>query len=1098
MAEGNPIKYSDLIIDDGAIEKAISKLTELEKKFKKSQESLRSEIEKTRKTTASFTEASEDQEKQLSELEKQLEKLLKANKDYKEGEEDIVEAKKRALKLAKEEEKLKKKLIELDDEQTLLNEKIKLDISEKNKQLKEQAKREKGLINAYDEESKRLNQLRREYKALAVQNKQNTIEGQALLRNVTELDEKLKAIDKSVGQTQRQVGNYKDQVKEALAETGLWNQELTNSIDATGQLGVVIGGLQTAIGVLTKFMKKETNEVDENTVAVVQNETAVVGATRVQRAWTDAVNFTSKAFKGLNGVLKATGIGILIAGLASLVSFFKKTQEGSDSLAGGLDYLEGFIEAIAGRLAGIGKAIVLQFESFTTSISAFFEAITLNFDEAIRLSKESERLSQESAEAWDKATDGILEQARKAGEAFREIGDRVRQNAKDFIPLREQMALLNAESEKMEEIEGDNTKSFKERTDAILKSIDAQKESSKIALEIARRELEVEQLRVDKLNELGTLQTSDREALLEKRIGFIEAEKEADIKALALRRVANQLNQDLIEKNLDILIDGFDNQKTINERLIADEKRQFEERRNLILDTQELSKKVLAEQVAEIQKVAKKTIDINDLVATADAKVLNEKIRAIGLSEILEGRLLEVIRESRTQELDLNEALRDVDQQRLELKKEINQQLEDLRAQNIEEEKKQAFEIQRLNEERAIEELETQKLLYKETEEEFKKLDASITEIKKKGIKERQDLELEALKKESDRNQKVLELRLIDEGKTQEEINKELTELKIEQLKKEIELEKAFGRDSIDAELELAKLQNQVELDAKKKQAETIQKLQDTVAQAYFDAFQKQIDRQIAELDRLSEKQLDIINRQEQRAIEGVSNTLAFEEGKLAELEQKKLQAQKKQLALDKARALYSAYSSASASGDNNAIVTVLRDFAILEGIESLIGSFGHGTDDTGTFEDALSTKNNGAKGGNSLYNGVFRGESHKMRGKGIPVFVERNEGLWSAPVMNKFGKDNFVRLTQGIKKGEIGSNILDGQSAQISQIGVISPNLSTLTNEMKLTRKAIENKPTQEVDVMKITDSVLEFVEKKTQGSKRVVNRYQVKKGRI
>jgi len=37
MAEGNPIKYSDLVIDDGAIDKLIKALEMLEKNFLSSQ-----------------------------------------------------------------------------------------------------------------------------------------------------------------------------------------------------------------------------------------------------------------------------------------------------------------------------------------------------------------------------------------------------------------------------------------------------------------------------------------------------------------------------------------------------------------------------------------------------------------------------------------------------------------------------------------------------------------------------------------------------------------------------------------------------------------------------------------------------------------------------------------------------------------------------------------------------------------------------------------------------------------------------------------------------------------------------------------------------
>ncbi len=73
------------------------------------------------------------------------------------------------------------------------------------------------------------------------------------------------------------------------------------------------------------------------------------------------------------------------------------------------------------------------------------------------------------------------------------------------------------------------------------------------------------------------------------------------------------------------------------------------------------------------------------------------------------------------------------------------------------------------------------------------------------------------MERDNERNQKVLELKLLGEEKNQEEINEELTKLKIDQLTKEIELENNAGRDAIDKELELAKLKGQIRIDQEKR-----------------------------------------------------------------------------------------------------------------------------------------------------------------------------------------------------------------------------------------------------------------------------------------
>lgn len=113
---------------------------------------------------------------------------------------------------------------------------------ERNKQA--QIRTEKLLNNetqkstsAYKEQSKLLNKLRNDYKDLAVQEKTNTKEAKDLLAQITKLDNKLKGVDASVGQYQRNVGNY-GSAWEGLK--GKWK----SLVSVAGQLGLAVGGVQ--------------------------------------------------------------------------------------------------------------------------------------------------------------------------------------------------------------------------------------------------------------------------------------------------------------------------------------------------------------------------------------------------------------------------------------------------------------------------------------------------------------------------------------------------------------------------------------------------------------------------------------------------------------------------------------------------------------------------------------------------------------------------------------------------------------------------------------------------------------------------------------
>ena len=1126
----NPIKYSDLVIDDGAIDQLIKKIQLLEKTFLASQKTFQKEIAKTKKATEDSTDTTSDQEKELEKLEKQLEKLLKANEELKTAEGEMNAQKKSALKLAKQEQTLKKKLIELTDDQALSNEELKLEIREQQKALKDQAKENKGLTGEYAKQSKILNDLRKKYKDLAVAGKENSEEARKLLLNVTELDTKLKAVDKSVGQTQRSVGNYKDQVKEALDETGAFTESMVGAIDTSGALGGVMGKLSTIIELLRKAQDKLKDSVQAETVATEVQDKVTKKATFTQRLFSKATLGTAKAMKVLKAGLVASGIGVVLVLIGSLLATLTKTQAGLNGLDGALRSFGAILEVVVGRLITFGQGLGnifsvladkfsvlgLKFENFGLSIKKIFleaknllggvddelgtieGSIKSNDDEIKKLNKS---ISEDSTEATKQFTEtfeglgGAISEAVEKAMALAKVLNQIKlENAELSVELEKQLSI----SEKAEEIEGDATRSFEERTKAILTSIDAQQKASKISQQIAENNLKAVNEELKIAESQRKLTTDEKIQRLDAEREVLSARKEAQIKSLQLSKVRRQLEQDEIEKNLDILIDGFDNQKTINEQLIASDKLRFDERKKLLKETEELRKKILAEEISEINKVAKTEIDVNDLIATSDSKLLNEKIRGYELSEILEGRLLEVVREARTQERDLDQASIDLEQEHFEIRKEIIQQLEDLKAENFISERDRELESIRLEEERAIDSAKLEQKKFADTTTEYKKLDEIIAEIEKKADQRRKDLNLDFFIQDQERNAKAEELKSLLAGETQKEINEKLTALKIEQLNKEIELRKSIGKDSIDQELELARLRAQKEVDIEKDKAEKIKDIQDKTAEAIFNSFQNNLDKQIDELDKLEAKQLSIIDTQEQRAQEGLSNNLAFEESALADLEQKKIKAQKKQIALDKVQALYNAYSSASASGDKNAIITVLRDFSILQGIESAISSFGQGTGEHGDINDSLKAGQNGSKNGNSISNGVIRGESHSKRGFGVPILAEGNEGIWKGSTMDKFGKNNFIQLTKAIDNGSIGSNFMQPQVNALQVVQSGSSVDGALLQEMKETRKAIQNKPEQVIDVQRMSDNILDFVDTRKANNKKVINRYRVKKKRI
>ena len=152
---------------------------------------------------------------------------------------------------------------------------------------------------AYSQMSKKLNELRNRYKNLAVQNKENTKEGRNLLKTIQQMDTRLKQIDKSVGQSQRNVGNY-------TSAWGKLGMRLKSVASAFGLVGGVMG--------FANLVKSSVNVVVDFDTAIA-NLGAVSGAsdedlaklTEMSKKLGESTKFTASEVAGLSLELAKLG-----------------------------------------------------------------------------------------------------------------------------------------------------------------------------------------------------------------------------------------------------------------------------------------------------------------------------------------------------------------------------------------------------------------------------------------------------------------------------------------------------------------------------------------------------------------------------------------------------------------------------------------------------------------------------------------------------------------------------------------------------------------------------------------------------------------------
>lgn len=297
---------------------------------------------------------------------------------------------KQAIEIQKLQEQVRQQAIKSQkEEERLQQERIKTqkaEAQEKSRLAAESAKATKAAENeasAYSKLSKDLNNARKAYKDLAVQNKENTAEGQQLLKQVTDLDNQLKKVDATVGQHQRNVGNYEGATKNLKTELRALTKELMNMSESdpkfqemavkAGQLkdqiqdtqGIVkatagtaienLGGAMNNVGQIgiAAFQGIESSMVlmgieNENILASMQKLQALAGLSdalstlgsvgdKLNEASAGFQAFGSKAigaFKGMTTAGKAfavTGIGLVVTAIALAVANWDKLTGSTNS-----------------------------------------------------------------------------------------------------------------------------------------------------------------------------------------------------------------------------------------------------------------------------------------------------------------------------------------------------------------------------------------------------------------------------------------------------------------------------------------------------------------------------------------------------------------------------------------------------------------------------------------------------------------------------------------------------------------------------------------------------------------------------------------------
>lgn len=602
----NPIKASDLYQDDGALQDAIQQLELLAKSHENTLESIR---------------------KKAIQLDNSLKKV---NSTTSEQRDEI-------KKIASETEQLEKQQVKYEQALSETNQQLqglKTATREANKIAKLQAQLANSLEGSYDALSAQYALNKIALNKMSEEQRKNTKDGQALEKQTKAIYEQMNELQKATGKHTLQVGNY------SKAFEGL-TDKLEN---VGGASGSVVSG--------TKRM--------------------------------------SSAFKALLANPVVLTISLIVGGLAALFNAFKKSEQGAALMTKVTGLMNGIMSQLVKLSVALAEKIKFAFENPQQALKNFgkllLEQIVNRIKGAVAavgaLSKSLSELitgdfkgakdaAKEAGQAFTQALTGLdSEQQKEFADAIKETTKNVIEETNAFIKLEaakrrtiqanrgliRSIEELTTVEQVNQNIADDTTKSFAEREKAAEKSREALEKRAKLEIQLAKNNLSL-------INQEISLRKNNGEnvnALLDQQLGayqsVIQAEREFTLAVQDNEKTRNELKQDRLERDLDILIDGFDNQKSINERLLQDENLTFDERAKIFKRTQELANESFAKQIETIQQFTGVQVDANDLIAESDAVVLNQKIRNLGLSEIIEGRLLEIVRERRVATLDLKEA----------------------------------------------------------------------------------------------------------------------------------------------------------------------------------------------------------------------------------------------------------------------------------------------------------------------------------------------------------------------------------------------------------------------------------------------------------
>ena len=335
--------------------------------------------------------------------------------------------------------------------------------------------------------------------------------------------------------------------------------------------------------------EKAMKGLSKETKKVAQENKFLADAKQKWADFKSGIKGATAGFKGLKGAIAATGIGLLLIAITSLVSYFKNTEEGSRKLAIATEALGIIFGKLQDAAAKVGEMLVWVFTNPKEALMNFVNLIKNNiinrFEGLLELLPALGNAISElfkgnfssagkiAADAMGKVVLGvedITDKVTEAGTAIVEFATTVVTETKKAIAVATKLvdqfrairdaqqelivanAMLNKEMETQQKIAEDTTRTYDERKAALERVGEAQ---VKLAENLAKQaRLEEQNLRLQ-ISQEGNYEKREelQTSLAEATAARIDAETALETRKIDVLKITAELELEEVDRKRAIM-----------------------------------------------------------------------------------------------------------------------------------------------------------------------------------------------------------------------------------------------------------------------------------------------------------------------------------------------------------------------------------------------------------------------------------------------------------------------------------------------------------------------------------------------------------------